>query len=1393
MALSGDAFHRAILSGKKEFRRDVLLLFKTHVKKDNVELASVPRYFEALAVSMNLLDPELQLLAFSLVCHLVKRVSIQDKIGTILSDVSAVVLPLVVPKIADARSSVKMSARRALEAYWLSSPRKTERAVAEIGLKNGSLLLANESVVWLNTLLLINANLDLHAFFEPLARVLARSPEDAMLISNVKILFANYFDLKHNRLHRFELQKVLEALNVDAALRTSIIGTDSLLLREYESKRELPRVPVKPVLTSSTLPERTEGKKIQVLPEKKFVSQTPNEPIKPAPEANTDLDVLLSSLVGYSLEDNVEPLNIENEEELNGTFASCMPCFEGKETEKNWIAREKSISTLRAVFRGNSRTLFPDALQLNLKQSADAICKGLMSLRTSLCLNACQFVKELVMFLKQDFGALLDLFWPTLLKLCSNTKHLTSSNAHIVISAIYANTFLSNKLAQKIQLSAREKSANVRAYSAFWLQIYMIRSHKTWPVPPSCEIIESVLFKLLPDPNVQVRLAAKDAFWRYYVFAVDAASNLLSRLDSNTIKALERSRPKHCGQTPSMVPPRKSRPSIKEAIMAKNKELRGRQSISRSSSRNGHTPLFNTPNQSTDDISQHVSQLQDERSSSRATSDFLRFQGVYNRQNGHEHDLKLSIQPSRDSSSLTSQNGNLRQLFSLQMMALAVSQPNLDSRASVPETAYGHLAQKEPEHVNLDTIKTLLSSKGFKQIQSGVDQLKSVLLTQMLLPNDLKAQILSVSVSHPQCFEKLLSTKLEAAGLADILGPEEFVRTCFVTTTNRDECWLLISGILKSDEILGSINSLLINICDMDAIRSNKTLVMQLIKSKSLILATLMHCLLRIMDSRLTEPHSLTAIVSTLLNLVPIVYQTDIIDSYKELLKNVYESNEADFMAQLNKTTQQNRSAIKSLLGLETEYKSAFEDASALNPSEFTLIAPGMSNSLSPLKHPSDFTMLFPAKAPTSSSLAPSSHSILMGSLNEHQGNNHKIDDIEPSNGKSKNQFRNDFVNVQNEEQVEPEHFDRTTSVPSLPHPTTHQRSFQNIFAKSDSQGLKSDFVAKLNSDPAKDLVDDFAQVKLSNFSNSIESFIEKVDPLNCMSTKSRPIQIYEDPKGGSPQKAKDYKYTDLNWFNFLIARLSMTNDSTDESGLDSICQDLSKGCITSGQLAQILKNLQDAQFDDAARSSQFLEVEDSLWLYLSFGTSDKLTALMIVKQLLVCRHSMNLPRVWSALLEIILPKHLEKMNLIELALSEVFEEMMCGLYPSLDLFAVIFETLESRSQIQEELLYFLVDSLHRLLKSKTLLLIINHELILAMDGALHQYLAHESSRIRKMVYKTYGAFVKASAMLAKSTETISVDHSDTYHSMTSVIQGLSSSERSLVEFYGKDDVSPRV
>ncbi|KAI8883119.1 hypothetical protein K501DRAFT_273002 [Backusella circina FSU 941] len=74
---------------------------------------------------------------------------------------------------------------------------------------------------------------------------------------------------------------------------------------------------------------------------------------------------------------DVEPVQIWSAKELEAEFNTMLKAYRDKETEMNWEAREKAITRLRGILRGNASEKYLDTLIPLMKQMVDGIVKAL--------------------------------------------------------------------------------------------------------------------------------------------------------------------------------------------------------------------------------------------------------------------------------------------------------------------------------------------------------------------------------------------------------------------------------------------------------------------------------------------------------------------------------------------------------------------------------------------------------------------------------------------------------------------------------------------------------------------------------------------------------------------------------------------------------------------------------------------------------------------------------------------------------------------------------------------------------------------------------------------------------------------------------------------------------
>ncbi|ODQ77962.1 hypothetical protein BABINDRAFT_163013 [Babjeviella inositovora NRRL Y-12698] len=220
--VDGESLYAIVTStSPHQTKLDRLADFKTHVKRDFVDLRQVPRYFEALSVATDASDPQIASVAFLAMCHLVKRVSMQDRTG-VLAPCAYLVLPLLLAKLVDLRNSLRVSAKKALEAYWLVCPSEVAQAMRDSGLAHTNTRVRIECLAWLQQL--VEQPRQNTAVFRPfVSAVVVLLGEEAVREAAVRVL-ASYVKYGRDKLAKLELQREMQRLGVERGVVARIMG-----------------------------------------------------------------------------------------------------------------------------------------------------------------------------------------------------------------------------------------------------------------------------------------------------------------------------------------------------------------------------------------------------------------------------------------------------------------------------------------------------------------------------------------------------------------------------------------------------------------------------------------------------------------------------------------------------------------------------------------------------------------------------------------------------------------------------------------------------------------------------------------------------------------------------------------------------------------------------------------------------------------------------------------------------------------------------------------------------------------------------------------------------------------------------------------------------------------
>ncbi|EIW72825.1 hypothetical protein TREMEDRAFT_42004 [Tremella mesenterica DSM 1558] len=251
--------------------------------------------------------------------------------------------------------------------------------------------------------------------------------------------------------------------------------------------------------------------------------------------------------------DEVEVVYVNTAKELEQEFSEMIPHFAGKETEHNWLPREKAIIRIRGI------------------------------LRTTVAQQSCAVVTELAETLGPAFDHFVELILPVLGKMAGFTKKIIAERSQRSVSAIIEHTTVHPRIFIS-HISSGVSGKNIQARHACtghlktFLDVHGIRSkHSIETTSGLLDMIDTTVRTSLVDVNPQVRDLARLAFWSYHAVWPQKANVIMTSMDNIARKQLEKAR---TGETNGVAlttrppAPAKRASSAISAVLAEKKRAR---------------------------------------------------------------------------------------------------------------------------------------------------------------------------------------------------------------------------------------------------------------------------------------------------------------------------------------------------------------------------------------------------------------------------------------------------------------------------------------------------------------------------------------------------------------------------------------------------------------------------------------------------------------------------------------------------------------------------------------------------------------------------------------------------------------------------------------------------
>ncbi|CAG8708100.1 13066_t:CDS:2, partial [Acaulospora morrowiae] len=251
-------------------------------------------------------------------------------------------------------------------------------------------------------------------------------------------------------------------------------------------------------------------------------------------------------------------LYVDSAKELEREFQNILTPFQGKESEQNWLIRERNINRLRGLVRGEAYVNFKETFINGLKLTMDGILKSLNSLRTTLTLASAGLIKDLAVHLGPAIDPFADNILANLIKMVLSTKKIVARAASVSANALLQHVSYHNRLVTQLWNAMDDNNKQLREYAIGFVKT-VIKSHENkkdvMERSGAAEMLEKCVRKGLTDANPKVRETCREVFWAFYEIWIERGERILKNIEPAVKKQLERDKPKTINLTSPVQPP----------------------------------------------------------------------------------------------------------------------------------------------------------------------------------------------------------------------------------------------------------------------------------------------------------------------------------------------------------------------------------------------------------------------------------------------------------------------------------------------------------------------------------------------------------------------------------------------------------------------------------------------------------------------------------------------------------------------------------------------------------------------------------------------------------------------------------------------------------------------
>ncbi|KAK4631288.1 hypothetical protein CLAFUR4_02612 [Fulvia fulva] len=492
---------------------------KSDIKHYRVPESSQAAIFECIRLGVTQqASSTLASTAFSTLGHLLKRLKIQDASGHAISQLAPRLFESLRDRLGDLREPVRSAASQALSELYPYCGSDVEDIIRDEAIGGSNARAKEAGMRWV-----LRMHQDENMPFKGYTATIVARLEDAdgNTREAAKTVLIELFSNAPDRA-KLDLKRQLKAHSVRHSIATQILtqlGAEDSSSRPQTAGRD--KAEASPSMNGST-------RSLPTMDHAAHLAETLNsEAAQPPPQETVPMD----------------PIYIDTSRELEDTFVDMRPHFEGKETEQNWIPRDKNILKIRRILKGNAPNESHQVFMAGIKSMVEGIIKVASSLRTTMATNGCQLVQELAKTLGPALDPHVEMFLQTFIKMSAATKHIAAEGGRVTADSIFQNCSYHIRMVQHVWSAVQEKNVQQRQCSAEWLRTIMRRqaSYKHgFESSGGLELAEKCIKKGLDDANPKVKEGYRATYWILAKDWPQKAEAIISKLDPKSRTALEK-------------------------------------------------------------------------------------------------------------------------------------------------------------------------------------------------------------------------------------------------------------------------------------------------------------------------------------------------------------------------------------------------------------------------------------------------------------------------------------------------------------------------------------------------------------------------------------------------------------------------------------------------------------------------------------------------------------------------------------------------------------------------------------------------------------------------------------------------------------------------------------